>query len=48
MKTDIEREEGNFSFFYEIEEQYKEYVVTERVDAFVLAILEYALWRRNR
>ncbi len=42
--ADMKRPAGDFTFWFEVSREYKEYLCTERSNAFVLAVLEYAMY----
>ncbi len=41
--SDIKRPSGEFTFYYEVPEEYEKYLCTERINSFLLGILEYAM-----
>lgn len=42
--SDIDRPSGKFTLYYELPKKYDKYLCTERINSFVLGILEYAMY----
>jgi hypothetical protein len=48
LNADIEAENDKFTLWYEIDEEYNQYLVTERCDSFVVALLPWVMMKAKK